>query len=303
MTIPMRSTLMGLTATLLIAATAMLSAQQPFVFFASVADISGNLITTLTADDVKVVENGAPGKVVKLEPIDWPIRLQLLVDNGVGMNDAHVHLRNGLKALLMAIPEGIEISLVTTAPQPRMVVRPTMDRQALTQGVDHIAPDSGAARFVEALNEAAGRVDKEKGNYFPVVVIIGTTTAEGSQVLERDVTRMLQRFSDRAATVHVVMLNPGGRSAIQVAGANQTVVGIAVSKVTGGRYEAIAASTRLATLLPEIGAQVAESHDRQSHQYRVTFQRPAGATGAVGDIRMSTRPGMTPTLSINGRMP
>lgn len=99
------------------------------------------------------------------------------------------------------------------------------------------------------------------------------------------------------------MLNPGGRSEGRVAGANQTVVGIALTKMTGGRYEAIAASTRLTSLLPEIGAQIAESHDRQSHQYRITFQRPAGASGPIGDIKMATRPGMLPTLTINGRMP
>lgn len=283
------------------AGAAGLLAQQSFVFFVSLADSTGAPVATLSADDIKVVENGAEGTIAKIEPIDWPIKLQILVDNGAGMGEALVQLRNGLKGLAMAMPDGIEMSLITTAPQPRNVVRPTTDRQAIIQGVDRITPDSGAARFVEALNEAAARVDKDKGNYFPVIVIVGSTTAEGSQVLERDVQRMLQRFSDRAATVHVVMVNPGSRS--DSGGANQTAVGIAVAKQTGGRYEAIAASTRLATLLPEIGEQVAKSHVRQSHQFRITFQRPNGASGAVGQIGMSSRPGTTPTLTINGRMP
>jgi VWA domain-containing protein len=278
-------------------------AQQPFVFFVGIADSTGAPVATLSADDIKVVENGAEGKIVKIEPIDWPIKLQILVDNGAGMGEALVQLRNGLKGLAMAMPDGIEMSLITTAPQPRNVVRPTTHRQAIIQGVDRITPDSGAARFVEALNEAAARVDKDKGNYFPVIVIVGSTTAEGSQVLERDVQRMRQRFSDRAATVHVVMVSTGARSETTLSGANQTNIGIAVSKDTGGRYEAIAASTRLATLLPEIGEQIAKSHARQSHQFRVTFQRPDGASGAVGPIGMSSRPGTTPTLTINGRMP
>jgi hypothetical protein len=83
----------------LMTAPARLDAQEPLVFFASVSDVSGNLITSLTADDVKVVENGAEGKVLKLESIDWPIKLQLLVDNGLGVNDALVQVRNGLKGL------------------------------------------------------------------------------------------------------------------------------------------------------------------------------------------------------------
>lgn len=299
----MRGRLVGWLAVATTVAAVGVGAQQPVVFFAAVADSAGSPVATLAPEDMKIVENGSEGKVVKVEPIDWPIRLQLLIDNGAGMGDALVQLRNGLKGLVMAMPEDIEMSLITTAPQPRTVVRPTKDRATIIQGVDRIAPDGGAARFIEALQEAAARVDKEKGNYFPVVVILGTTTAEGSQVLERDVQRMLQRFSDRAATVHVIMLNAGARSENQVTGANQRAVGIAVAQATGGRYEAIAASTRLATLLPDIGAQVAKSHARQSHQFRITFQRPSGASGAVGEIGIMTRPGTTPMLTINGRMP
>ena len=298
-----RSAWIALGVACVIAGGASLRAQQPFVFFASIADSSGAPVASLTADDLKVAENGVEGKIVKIEPIDWPIKVQLLVDNGAGLGDALVQMRNGLKGLVMAMPDGIEMSLITTAPQPRNIVKPTTDRQAILQGIDRITPDSGAARFVEALNEAAARVDKDKGNYFPVVVILGSTTAEGSQVLERDVQRMLQRFSDRAATVHVIMVSTGSRSESTLSGANQTNIGIAVSKQTGGRYEAIAASTRLASLLPEIGQQVAKSHVRQSHQFRITFQRPNGASGAIGEIGMSSRQGTTPTLTINGRMP
>jgi von Willebrand factor type A domain len=279
------------------------AAQQPFVFFASIADSAGNPVPTLAPEDLKVQENGTEGKVLKIEPIDWPITLELLVDNGTGMADLLVQIRNGLKGLVMAIPNGVEMTLISTAPQPRNIVKPTTDREAILQGIDRITPDTGAARFVEALNESAARVEKDKRNVFPVVVILGSTTAEGSNVLERDVQKMLQRYTARAATVHVVMLNVGARSQNSISGANQTIVGSAVAQQTGGRYDAIAASTRLATLLPEIGMQVAKSHARQSHQFRITLQRPNGGSGPIGDIGLSTRPGTTPTLTINGRMP
>jgi hypothetical protein len=273
------------------------------VFFASVVDSSGAPVATLAPEDLKVVENGAEGKIVKVEPIDWPIKVQLLIDNGTGMDSALVQIRNGVKGFVEALPDGIEMSLYTTAPQPRNIVRPTMDKQAMTQGADRITPDSGAARFVEGLNEAAARIDKEKGNYFPVVVIVGSTTAEGSSVIERDVQRMLQRFSDRAATVHVLMLSTGAQSARAVSGANQTSIGDAVAKTTGGRYDNIAAATRIATLLPEIGAQVAKSHARQSRQFRITFQRPNGASGPLGEVGAAMRAGLTPSLTVNGRLP
>jgi hypothetical protein len=299
----MRGWFVGVVGALACAAVIDLQAQNTLTFFASVTDGTGAPVANLTPDDLKVAENGVEGKITKVEPIDWPIKVQLLIDNGTGMEQALVQIRNGVKGFIEALPDGIEMSLLTTAPQPRYIVKPTMDKMSVIQGADRIVPDSGAARFVEALNEAAARVDKEKGNYFPVVVIVGSTTAEGSSFVERDVQRMLQRFIDRAATVHVVMLSTGAQSARSVSGANQTAVGEAASKNTGGRYDNIAASTRIATLLPEIAAQVAKSHARQSRQFRVTFQRPNGASGAVGQIGAATRPGLTPMLTINGRLP
>ena len=296
----MRAAFIGLVGALACVMSVDIHAQNTVTFFASVVDDKGAPVTALAPEDFRVAENGVEGKVAKIEPIDWPVKVQLLIDNGTGMETALVQIRNGVKGFVEALPDGIEMSLITTAPQPRYIVRPTMDKQAVIQGADRIAPDSGAARFVEALNEAAARVDKEKGNDFPVVVILGSTTADGSSYQERDVQRMLQRFSDRAASVHVVMLSTGSRSA---SGANQSAVGEAVAKTTGGRYDNIAASTRVATLLPEIGAQVAKSHARQSRQFRITFQRPGNASGPLGQVGVATRSGWTPTLTINGRLP
>jgi hypothetical protein len=69
-------------------------------------------------------------------------------------------------------------------------------------------------------------------------------------------------------------------------------------------YEGIAAASRLATLLPEIGAQVAKSNDKQSHQFRLTLQRPSGASGDLGQIGLSVRSGLRAAgLSRDGRLP
>lgn len=298
----MRGGLVALAGALVCVAATSLAAQNTLVFFASVVDDKGVPVATLAPDDLRVVENGAEGKIVKVEPIDWPIKVQLLIDNGVGMDQALVQIRNGIKGFVEAIPDGIEMSLYTTAPQPRNVVKATMDKKLMAQGADRIAPDSGAPRFVEALIESAARIEKDKSNHFPVVVIVGSMSAEGSSFVERDIQRMLQRFVERS-TVHVIMLSTGGQSANSVTGANQTAIGDAAAKNTGGRYENIAAVTRLGTLLPEIGAHIAKSHERQSHQFRLTFQRPNGASGAMGQIGAQIRAGLNSSLTINGRLP
>jgi hypothetical protein len=77
-----------------------------------------------------------------------------------------------------------------------------------------------------------------------------------------------------------------------------------MTDLTGGRYEAIAASSRFATLLPELGVQIAESHLRQSSQYRVSYMRPADAPPPQQGISANVlRPDARLTLSFDGRLP
>lgn len=277
-------------------------AQREFVFFAQFSDAAGKPVTTLTAADIEVHEDGAAGKILKLEPVDWPIRVALMLDNGTGSSERIVQVRNGAKGFIEAMPAGVEVSIHTLSPQPRMLVRPTTDRDALLQGIALYAPDSGAGRFIEGLIETVARFEKEKGNNFPVVVILGSLTAEGSSIRDRDIKQLFERLSTRSITVHAVLAGNTNASGSQGV-ANATQIAIAATKQTGGQYQSIAAVTRLATLLPEIGIQVAQSHVRQSQQYRITFERPQGKTGQVGQVGLAARGGMTVNLTLDGRMP
>jgi len=285
------------------AAAAPVLAQREFQFFAQFNDATGKAVTTLTNVDIEVNEDGTAGKVLKLEPIDWPVRVAILLDNGTGSADRIVNVRQGAKGLIEALPDGVEASLQTLAPQPRWVVRPTTDRKALLAGVDLYTPDTSTSRFVDGLIETAARFDKEKGNNFPVVVILGSLTADGSSIRDRDVKQLFERLASRAITVHAVLAGSTTVSG-NVGAANASQIAIAATKQTGGRYESIAAATRLATLLPEIGAQIAKSHARQSAQYRVTFERPSGKTGPIGGIGLAARgAGVSVNLTLDGRMP
>ena len=106
---------------------------------------------------------------------------------------------------------------------------------------------------------------------------------------------MAQRVSELAATVHVVVLTSGvrasgGRVPGGVASDLQYVIGSEIAKLTGGRYEQIAVSSRLVTLLPELGALV----EAQSHRFLVRTRRPAGAKGSPGAVGFGiARPGVT----------
>ena len=293
--------LMALAVVLCTTALDVRAQQQQFELFASVVDAAGKAVDKLEPTDLRVMEAGVEAKVVKVEPVNWPVKVQLLLDNGIGLGAGNIQiLKDGVKGLIEALPDNLEVTIVTTAPQPRFLVKPTTDKAMMIEGLSRLAPDSGAGRFVESINEATQRIEKDKTDHFPVIIMSGTSSGDAN-VLDRDVKRIFERIQKKPTTVHVVLLNTTGSSS---GGANQTQVGMAVTEATRGRYESIAAATRLATLLPEIGKQVATSHEKQSHQFRITVERPAGAKGDVGQVGAGARGGLAVRgLSMDGRLP
>ena len=276
-----------------------LAAQKQQQVFLKLLDPSGAPVADLQASEVTVSEDGVACKTLKVEPVDWPMKLQVLVDNGPTTTGQMNSLRDGLRAFFDQIPEGVEMSMVTTAPNSRMVVKPTTDKQKLVDGIGLIAPDRGAGAFLEALVEATGRIDKDKAPHFPVIFMIGSDFGR-SGLLDRDFQKLQDTIIKRAATVHVAMVTSavGGTTK---EGA-QVEVGLGVTKLSGGRYENINATTRLATLLPEWGKKIAESHARQSHQYRVTYERPPNAKEQAS-IGATVRHEGTAQLSLDGHLP
>ena len=277
-------------------------AQQQFSLFASiVVDATGAPVAALQPTDVRVLENGVEARVVKVEPVNWPTKVQLLMDNGVGLGATNANqLTTGVRGLLDALPPGVEVTIVTTAPQPRIIARATTDRQAMLKGLGLFAPDSGVGRFLESLMDATQRIERDKGDYFPVIVLAGTTAGD-RLVLDSDFERLMKRLEQRPTTVHVVLLS--GQVQSTLGGPNQTEIGLAVTKYTNGRFENINSATRLATLLPEIGALVARDHEVQSRQFRIIVDRPAGASGGLGTVSLSANPELTvKSVSLDGRI-
>jgi hypothetical protein len=297
----MRSQLLAALGIVVGLATSGVHAQQQFRLFATMVDGTGGPAKTVKPEDVRVMENGVVAKVVKVEPIDWPVKIQLLVDNGIGLGGENIiHLRNGVKALLEGLPQGTEVTFVTTAPQPRFLVRATTDKQMLLAGIDRLAPDSGAGRFVDSLNEATARIEKDKTDYFPVIITAATTSGDNN-ILERDVQRIMTRLQQRPTTVHVILLT-SLRSAS--GGANQTQVGQSVAQYTKGHFDNINSASRIASLLPEIGAEVAKSFGNQGGKFRITVERPADAKGDLGKVSMSTAGSVAATsISIDNSAP
>ena len=289
-----------------------LSAQAPrtFQFAVSASDASGAPVTDLTPEDVVMTENGVRQQVVKVEPLSVPIKLTLVIDNGLDSTDALVHYRAGLTGLVEALPPDVEITLITIAPQPRAVVRPTTDRAQVLRAINGFAPEQAAPRFTDALVEFSQRLqrevkDKKVPLYVPVMVMLSTTSVQQTSYEPPEVTKAVNFLVSRRARLNMIVMSTrtGQATSPETLNASvQAIIGIPVVKATNGRYESLAVSSRLATLLPEWGKDLAALHQRQSNQVRVTVER--AQAGELQNPRIElARTGLNGQVTIDGFLP
>jgi len=282
-------------------------AQQPIQIFLSAVDADAKPVVDLKEEEIDIQVDGAACPIARFEAINWPTKLTVMVDNSPVFNDSLRQLRESLRAFFNAIPPSMEVTLVSTAPAPRFIYKAGNDRVKLMSSIDLLTPDSAAPRFIDALAEAADRAVKEKAgkevkNFFPVFFIVGNNGVEGSNPRDYQVNKLFKQTLESSATVHVVMLSSSSRQLDIGAGTNQIEVGLKLTQLTGGRYEAIAAQTRLTSLLPEFATQIANSQVRQANQYRITCQPPAGSKPQR--ITAATRrDGISAALTFDGRVP
>jgi hypothetical protein len=304
----MKRVIAGL-ASLAFALTVLQAQPNQFQFIVAATDAGGTPVTDLKASEVVMTESGAVATVLKIEPYKVPVKLTLAVDNGIDSREALAHYRAGLKGLVDALPSDIEVTLITTAPQPRMVVRPTTNRQQVLRGVNGFAPEDERPRFTDTLVEFSQRLQSElSGNKppssLPIMVMVSTTANEVSSYQVPEVEKALNFLAMRKARLMITMTStrPGDVSAVADINTNrQAMIAIPATKATRGRYEAIALSSRLATLLPEIGKDIAALHTKHVNQFRVTVERANGATGPFQNLRVElSRTGLTGSVSADG---
>jgi hypothetical protein len=289
-----------------------LSAQAPqtFQFAVSASDASGTPVTDLKPEDVVMTENGVRQQVVKVEPLSIPIKLTLVIDNGIDSANALVHYRAGLTGLVEALPPDLEITLITMAPQPRTVLRPTTDRAQVLRAITGFAPEQAAPRFSDALVEFSQRLQKETRDrkiapYVPVMIMLSTTSVQQTSYEPGDVTKAVNFLVGRRARLNMVVMSTRTGQATSAESINasvQAIIGIPVVKATNGRYESLAVSSRLATLLPDWGKDLAALHQRQSNQVRVTVERKPAGDLQNPRIELA-RTGLNGQVTIDGFLP
>lgn len=160
----------------------------------------------------------------------------------------------------------------------------------------------------------------KKVDSLPVLLMVSTTAPETASYEVPEIQKALGFLQARKAKVYVTMVAARSRDgafgdlsarrdaqSTDLAGQTdlntnrQALIAIPLVKATGGRYEPLAVSSRLATLLPELGREIAALHNKHYNQLLVTAQRQPGMTGPLQNPRIElTRPGLTGQVSLDG---
>ena len=284
--------------------------QNQLQAFISAVDANGAPVTDLKPEEIAMTENGAPGKVVSLDRFNLPVKLTIVIDNGKDSQTALSTVREGLTGLVDALPPDVEVTLVTLAPQPAMFVKPTTDRAQIARGISRFGVDpSEAPRFSDALVEYAERLDKDfkdkKLTYAPMLVAVSTSAVESSAAQRDTIEKALKTLLTRGARVSLIMFTTKPTDADSVDGlknGRQVLIATPIVKASRGKFETLVAFSRLTTVLPEWGKEIAFSHTRQTNQYRAVIERPGGATGPLNNLGLRlTRQGLNGSVSFDGR--
>jgi hypothetical protein len=306
----MRHTLLVVVAAFVVSSTAWLSGQgSTFQFIVSATDAKGQPVADLKPDDVIMSEKAGTAKVTKIEPFALPVKVTIAVDNSQDSATALTNYRTGLKGFVEAFPADTEMTLITTSPQPRMVVKPTTDRATILRGVNGFAPESGGPRFTDAIVEFSQRLEKEaKDNaklYVPILLMVSTVANEAASYQPPEVDRAIKFLINRRAKLFVVVTSARSADAPATANINtnrQVMLAVPLTKALDGRLETLATFSRLDTLLPEMGGQLAAYAKRLSTQYLVTVQR--ASSGALQEPSIGlARDGLTGSVSMDGYFP
>ena len=247
-------------------------AQDRGVIYVEVTDAYGRPVTDLRPEEFRVVEDGQVAEVVTAQLGAEPMRVALLVDNGViiGRRQAMGPLRDGVAGFLETLAPEHAVSLSTIGGHIGWRVDFTTDRAALLASAAEMHSDSGSVRFLDGIRETWDRrFDGDEA--WPVFVAILTDANETSAFMsENRFNGFVANLRAAGVMVHAVLWTSRARRTT----ASLVSTGLALNLVhnTGGRYVAIATATAYGQALRQLAADIAAHHDAFAKRYRLLYE-------------------------------
>ncbi len=279
------------------------SAQEQSLFVAY-TDSEGAPVTDMEAKNIIIQWDEVDCEIVEVEPINWPLRVTVMVDTATEASQYLVDMRSGLENFLDALSPDIEVAIASIGARLQYKTRHTTDREELLDAIGRLVPDRGSSAFFDGLHEAAEEVGDERNReYFPVLVMVAVGGAEGSNRDRGSASqRTMDALNESGGTVHTLLLTgvsgPGQRST----GRKQVQWATDFAAATRGTYQPISDASLFRTLLPELAEKLSRKHTLVSNQYRVTYKPPRDASNQPR-IQMTTdRPGLRMMPTDNGNI-
>ena len=261
----------------LLGSTSLVSAQGQFYLRA--VDMLGASVLDLEADEVIVREDGIERSVRNVRPANLPINLTVLVDNSRGGPATRtagaaylLHFRAGLATLVDGLPPNQMVSILPLAGEPRWLLQPSIEREAIHDGIGDLTYGRAGMHLLDALDETTREIEESRELARPVVVIVTGVTRERSEVTTERYQRLVDRLLRHGTTVHAVVIT--GRRTGSVGDDFVSRVCAQLTTLTGGHHRRVWRTLNVGDELREIAGKIRVRNRELSRQVIVRYDRP-----------------------------
>jgi Ca-activated chloride channel homolog len=234
------------------------------LIYTSVLDEGGAPVTTLTASDFIVRENGVDREVLDVKRATDLLQIAVLVDSSEAIRPHLNDLRTGLETFFRSVDGSQEIGLYEFGERPALVADFSRDltRHQAAVGQLFARPGTGAY-LLDAIVEAA-QVLRRREERRPVIVVITTPGPEFSERYHRPV---LDELHKTGATLYSFIFEQWPTQPLDSARWEREFALAKGARETGGRREHLLTSMALSDRLRELAEEL-------RNQYQVVYSRP-----------------------------